>query len=217
MQLKENIKAPRHWPLCGEFTGDRWMPRTHGQLRGKCFHLMTSSCILTKSREIARYHFCMRQFLSKVKCKWDITLTKHDSKLAMGSVSLTVISSQFKFDRNFASLSHRFWQSDRYKIVPMARQLCCRGIGINLLSSVLQQRNHNESNFHQIWIAGKKSLPKWGNELWDAYCDSLNNLNHRLYLVAALQSFLFSAWFSVSFGSKQAASTNMKRSAHHIS
>ena len=22
-QIKENIKAPRHWPLFGEFTGDR--------------------------------------------------------------------------------------------------------------------------------------------------------------------------------------------------
>ena len=29
MQIKENIKAPHHWPLRGEFT--------------KCFHLMTSS------------------------------------------------------------------------------------------------------------------------------------------------------------------------------
>ena len=26
--IKENIKAPRHWPLCGEFTGDRWIPHT---------------------------------------------------------------------------------------------------------------------------------------------------------------------------------------------
>ena len=25
------ISAPRHWPLCGEFTGDRWIPRTNGQ------------------------------------------------------------------------------------------------------------------------------------------------------------------------------------------
>ena len=25
---KKNIKAPCHWPLCGEFTGDRWIPRT---------------------------------------------------------------------------------------------------------------------------------------------------------------------------------------------
>ena len=30
-QTKENFKAPRHWPLCGEFTSDRWIPRTNGQ------------------------------------------------------------------------------------------------------------------------------------------------------------------------------------------
>ena len=41
--FKENIKAPRHWPLCGECTGDRWIPHTKGQLRGKSLHLMTSS------------------------------------------------------------------------------------------------------------------------------------------------------------------------------
>ena len=27
----QNIKAPRHKPLCGEFTGDRWIPHTKGQ------------------------------------------------------------------------------------------------------------------------------------------------------------------------------------------
>ena len=43
-QNKENIKAPRLWPLSGEFIEDRWIPRTKGQSRGKCFHLMTSSC-----------------------------------------------------------------------------------------------------------------------------------------------------------------------------
>ena len=30
-QIKENIKALRLWPLCGKFTGDRWIPRTNGQ------------------------------------------------------------------------------------------------------------------------------------------------------------------------------------------
>ena len=29
--VNENIKALRHWPLCGEFTVDRWIPRTNGQ------------------------------------------------------------------------------------------------------------------------------------------------------------------------------------------
>ena len=28
---QRNIKAPRHWPLCVEFTGDWWIPRTNGQ------------------------------------------------------------------------------------------------------------------------------------------------------------------------------------------
>ena len=30
-QIKENTKAPRHWPLWGESTGDRWIPLTKGQ------------------------------------------------------------------------------------------------------------------------------------------------------------------------------------------
>ena len=30
-QIKENIKAPSHWPLSGEDTADRWIPRTNGQ------------------------------------------------------------------------------------------------------------------------------------------------------------------------------------------
>ena len=42
-QVKEKIKAPSHWPLWGDFTGDRWIPRTRGKWLGKCFHLMTSS------------------------------------------------------------------------------------------------------------------------------------------------------------------------------
>ena len=39
----DRIKALGYWPLWGEFTGDQWIPRTKGQWRGKCFHLMTSS------------------------------------------------------------------------------------------------------------------------------------------------------------------------------
>ena len=40
---RKHQRFARHWPLCGEFTGDRWIPGTKGQWRGKCFHLMTSS------------------------------------------------------------------------------------------------------------------------------------------------------------------------------
>ena len=40
---QRNIKAPRRRPVWGEFTGDRWIPRTSRQYRGKCFHLMTEN------------------------------------------------------------------------------------------------------------------------------------------------------------------------------
>ena len=41
-QIKENIKAPRHWLLCGECTGTGEIPAQRPVTR-KCFHLMTSS------------------------------------------------------------------------------------------------------------------------------------------------------------------------------
>ena len=28
---RKKIKAPRHWPLCEEFTGDLWIPHTNNQ------------------------------------------------------------------------------------------------------------------------------------------------------------------------------------------
>ena len=36
------------WPLWGELTGDQWIPRTKGQWRGKCFHLMTPKWIASR-------------------------------------------------------------------------------------------------------------------------------------------------------------------------
>ena len=36
-QIKENIKAPRHWPLCGDFTGDRRIHRTKGPVKQEMF------------------------------------------------------------------------------------------------------------------------------------------------------------------------------------
>ena len=36
-QIKENIKAPRHWPLWGEFTGARWIPQHKWPVTQKMF------------------------------------------------------------------------------------------------------------------------------------------------------------------------------------
>ena len=44
VQIKENKKAPRHWPLCGEFTGDWWIPTQRASNAENLSILMTSSC-----------------------------------------------------------------------------------------------------------------------------------------------------------------------------
>ena len=41
--------------ICGEFSGDRWIPRAKGQWRGKCFQLMTSSWWLEVWRGVGRH------------------------------------------------------------------------------------------------------------------------------------------------------------------
>ena len=51
---KKNTKALRNWPLYEEFTGDPWIPRTKGQQRGKCFHLMTSSWFRARKSMIVK-------------------------------------------------------------------------------------------------------------------------------------------------------------------
>ena len=38
MQIKKNIKAPCHWHLIGESSGNRWIPFTKGQWHGKWRH-----------------------------------------------------------------------------------------------------------------------------------------------------------------------------------
>ena len=44
--IKETIKAPRLWPLCGEFTRDGEFPAQMASNAENVFHLMTSSCFL---------------------------------------------------------------------------------------------------------------------------------------------------------------------------
>ena len=53
-----NIKAPRHWPLWGEFTGDRWSLRTNGQLRGFFFPFHDVIIFFWKPREGVIYSDC---------------------------------------------------------------------------------------------------------------------------------------------------------------
>ena len=108
--MKENIKAPRHWPLWGEFTGDRWIPRTKGQLRGKCSHLMTSSWWFYPQL-LRRYQNARRVHPNPSKCRknpcglwrlvrrdtshenpFNITVCLHENELKVNSAKLRFLS-----------------------------------------------------------------------------------------------------------------------------
>ena len=98
----------------------------------------------------------------------DITTTCYtviDTKVAQGPVSLTVFPSQFKFDGNFVSISPRLHYRDRYKILYMARQLCCRGMCKNLLRSDGQQRSYGKAKFPSCLNCGLKTVSETGPSL----------------------------------------------------
>ena len=59
---------------------DRWIPRTNGQLRGKCFHLMTSSCkdTLIHCERVAYWQFT-NYSVENVLNKWFV-ITEWDAQ-----------------------------------------------------------------------------------------------------------------------------------------
>ena len=48
-----------------------------------------------------------------------------ESKISLGPISLAIFPSQFEWDGNYNLLSSKLCQSDCYKIMHIARQLCC--------------------------------------------------------------------------------------------
>ena len=68
--IKKPIKTPRHWPLWGKFTGDRWIRWTKGQWRGKCFHWRNHVYITESGNFFTSYFLCWTIVL--------LTLRPHD-------------------------------------------------------------------------------------------------------------------------------------------
>ena len=97
-QIKENIKAPRHWPLWGEFTGHRWIPHTKGQWRGKCFHMMMSSCYSVMNES------CRTSMFSKL---WTIKLVCYHLWLFYQYAQVDEI---FIFQSNLTLLQPEIWK-----------------------------------------------------------------------------------------------------------
>ena len=94
-QVKENIKAPRHWPLCGEFTGDRWIPHTNVQWRGNVFIW-------------CRHHDYLNQYWPRFMFPCDITRQQY-GKAELNKVTSHVSHSVSDHHRRHESLFNAFF------------------------------------------------------------------------------------------------------------
>ena len=138
-----------------------WLSVVHLVLIRFClfFPLHVHWCLLMSSLSIAE--FCVGSKLwmnnQRITLQW---LSAHCP--FQGPVSLTVFPSQSKVDVNFVLLSHRLHYRDRYKILCMARQLCCRGMCKNLLRSDGQQRSYGKAKFPSYLNCGQKTVSETG-------------------------------------------------------
>ena len=93
---------------------DRWIPRTKGQLRGKCFHLMTSSCIIqcpiTRSN-VSNLECPVTPGLTTIVISAGLVLVNSGADWIL---TCTTIISLLGFTENKSSAFHNGWQP-RYK------------------------------------------------------------------------------------------------------
>ena len=112
---QRNIKAPRHWPSGGEYTGHRWIPRTKGQSRGKSFHVMTSSWDdprelgnIPINRRIWTIHLLIRQEHFGYSCHIPALFAYWD-RYQTFAILQTTFSNAFYWIKNIVLLSKFRW------------------------------------------------------------------------------------------------------------
>ena len=100
---------------------DRWIPRTKGQLRGKCFHLMTSSCYIATTSHRAQWVKCIL-WLSVFSCTIKVMIYRYLKIIAKTGGTVSIIH----------RLSNWWWQ--RY--VNTNVMACYRDISSNLNGTI---------------------------------------------------------------------------------
>ena len=95
-QIKENIKALRHWRLWGAFTGDPVKSPHKGPVTRKCVHLMTSSCdvvnVTIRKPNNGRINAC-KTYMCTIMLLWDI-LSKHVSTVSFRFTLLQIVTNK---------------------------------------------------------------------------------------------------------------------------
>ena len=90
---------------------DRWIPRTNGQLRGKCFHLMTSSWIITLVLFALWFHLFALHWKPWVVSEISLFFS-HWVTHVQHNVVITVLQSKWgkQRDRSISQIQWYTWQ-----------------------------------------------------------------------------------------------------------
>ena len=136
-QNEENLNAQRHWLLWGEPTGDRWIPLTKGQLRGKCFHLMTSSWDLWQAwHNNYRYIYDVHLLLLRWECMETIYYFKPSIPKVRGGLEGHATRTTTAGHHDFCHIHH--WKSPiwSYRPIYFVMKCLCKLYGINTLCGI---------------------------------------------------------------------------------
>ena len=106
-QIKENIKAPRHWRFPGEFTGDRWIPHT------KASNAENVSIWWRHHEERCNLHKC---FVGNWRhcCVPNCCILSHTAtrKCHFGEIFITGCTESCHFDNFWGSQRWQFYRND---------------------------------------------------------------------------------------------------------
>ena len=97
-QIKENIIAPRHWPLCGESTGDRWIPAERAS--------NTENVSMWWRHHVdTYYHGAVQQSMYTLH-----NIIERRNKRSLGNTSLNTVPSQTKRFTNTRPFNYKYRQ-----------------------------------------------------------------------------------------------------------
>ena len=120
-QIKENIKAPRHWPLCGKFTGHRRVLDTTG--RSLCeLQLQHWNKYMEESCRFQRAMLTMKTTkIHTLQCYWRLNVTDTQDRWHMNSIwwkcnAINCLKNWYWFPRSFWFLFHFFQRTNSFYV-----------------------------------------------------------------------------------------------------
>ena len=104
---------------------DRWIHRTKGQLRGKCFHLMTSSCVIMIYGVVCVQlaHFGLGDWEDISTAHFIIIIKSEVSALPIGIIFSVVVCLRCLLHHILSLIACTFWEKRDFVFISASSQI----------------------------------------------------------------------------------------------